>query len=296
MSTVLKLADAGRTDLDDLVDLDRYPIHVPESAALRVLIDATRDDLETAGCCILPGFLTPAGLARARADGTALAPKATFQQRMCNLYNSAPDPALPADDPRHLYFERTSGFVTRDMVPADTAIHRLYVSPAMKRFVAACSGAEEIYEYADPFAGLVFNVLPPGTRQPWHYDTNELVTTIMTQAPESGGAFEFCPGIRTPGNENLAGVARVLRGEDDDRIRRLWLRPGDLQLFRGRYALHQVAEVAGRRARHTAVFGYANRPGVVGPLERTRQLYGRVAEIHVLADRERRGSGDGLIH
>lgn len=296
MSTAMKLADAGRTDLEDLVDLDRYPIHQPDSPSLAELIEATRRDLESEGCSILPGFLTRSGLDKARSEGAVLAPKATFQQRMCNLYCSAPDPSLPDDDPRHLYFERTSGFVTRDMIPADTAIHRLYVAPGMKRFVAACSGADEIYEYADPFAGLVFNVLPPGTRQPWHYDTNELVTTIMTQAPESGGTFQFCPGIRTPGNENLEGVARVLRGEDDERIRRINLRPGDLQLFQGRYALHQVAQVTGNRARHTAVFGYAERPGVVGPLERTRQLYGRVAEVHVLADQDRQGSNDGLIH
>lgn len=296
MSAVMKLADAGHTDLDDLVDLARYPIHDPEAPALRALVAATRADLETSGCCVLPGFLTAEGLTKAAAEGTALAPKAFFRRLMCNIYNSAPDPSLPADDPRHLYFERTSGFVSRDMIPADTAIHRLYVSPAMKQFVAACSGADEIYEYADPFAGLVFNVLPPGTRQPWHYDTNELVTTIMTQAPEAGGAFEFCPGIRTPGDENLAGVARVLRGEDDARIRRIRLRPGDLQLFRGRYALHQVAEVQGPRARHTAVFGYANRPGLVGPLERTRQLYGRVAEAHMLADRAQQRANDGLIY
>lgn len=296
MSTATKLADAGQTDLGDLVDLERYPVHDPDSPAWETLIADVRSDLQSVGCSVLPGFLHPAGLETAREQGAALAPKATFQQRLCNLYNSAPDPDLPADDPRHLYFERTSGFVTRDMIPADTAIHRLYVSPGMKFFVAACTGMEEIYEYADPFAGLVFNVLPPGTRQPWHYDTNELVTTVMTQAPESGGAFEYCPGIRAPGDENLTGVARVLRGEEHDRVHRLHLRPGDLQLFHGRYALHQVAEVGGGRARHTAVFGYANRPGLVGPLERTRQLYGRIAEVHVLADREKRGSNDGLIH
>lgn len=296
MSAAMKLADAGQTDLADLVNLDRYPIHDPDSPVWAGLIEGIRRDLQSVGCSVLPGFLTDTGLETARDQGAVLSPKATFQRRMCNLYNSAPDPSLPDDDPRHLYFERTSGFVTRDMIPADTAIHRLYVSPGMKHFVAACTGTPEIYEYADPFAGLVFNVLPPDTRQPWHYDTNELVTTIMTQAPESGGTFEYCPGIRAPGDENLDGVARVLRGEDDFKIRRLDLQPGDLQLFHGRYALHQVAEVKGERARHTAVFGYAGRPGVVGPLERTRQLYGRVAEVHVLAERERRGSNDGLIH
>jgi hypothetical protein len=153
----------------------------------------------------------------------------------------------------------------------------------------------EIYEYADPFAGLVMNVVPPGSQQPWHYDTNEFITTIMTQEAEAGGEFQYCPNLRAPGDENLEGVGRLLRGEDDSPIRRLVLRPGDLQLFQGRYALHRVTRVAGGRERHTAVFGYATRPGLVGPLERTRQLYGRVAEAHILADRARQQSSDGLI-
>lgn len=295
MALDLKFADAGSNDLDDLVDLDRYPLDRPESPRLAEAIAAVVTDLEREGCAVLPGFLTAAGLERSRAQGREIAPKAFFRKGLCNIYNSAHDPGLPADDPRRLYFERTSGFVSRDVIPADHAIHRLYVSPALKRFVAACNGLEAVYEYADPFAGLVFNVLPPGTRQPWHYDTNEFVTTIMMQEPEEGGLFEYCPHIRRPGDENLAGVGRLLRGDDSTPIRRLQLRPGDLQLFRGRYTLHQVARVGGARERHTAVFGYARQPGVVGPLERTRQLYGRVAEVHILAERRQAEAADGLI-
>lgn len=290
-----KFADAGRNDLDDLVDLARYPIHEEGSPRLAELIAETRAELERDGCSVLPGFLTAAGLERAREEGSRMAPKAFFQRLMCNLYNSAPDPTLPEGDPRTLFFERTSGFVTRDMIPADAAIHRLYVAPAMKGFVARCMDEPEIYEYADPFAGLVFNVLPPGTQQPWHYDTNEFITTIMTQEAEDGGAFQYCPGIREPGNENLEGVGRLLRGEDTSALKVLDLRPGDLQLFKGRYALHQVSRVGGGRERHTAVLGYATKPGLVGPLERTRQLYGRVSEAHILAERARQQSTDGLI-
>ncbi len=295
MDAALKLADAGSIDLSDLVDLDRYPIDEPNSDAWRELVERTRADLAEDGCSILPGFLTAAGLERARAEGGVLAPKATFQPRMCNIYNTAHDPSLPDGDPRHIYLERSSGFVTRDMITAETAIQRLYQSPALKQLVAACVDRPEVFEYADPFAGLVFNVLPPGTQQPWHYDTNEFITTIMTQGAEEGGVFEYCPNIRSPGDENLSGVARVLRGEDPQKIKQLDLRAGDLQLFKGRYSLHQVTRVGGSRERHTAVLAYAAQPGVVGPLERTRQLYGRVSEAHILAERRRQQAADGLI-
>lgn len=58
------------------------------------------------------------------------------------------------------------------------------------------------------------------------------------------------------------------------------LRPGDLQLFRGRYSLHRVTEVRGKTARHTAIFSYSTRPGVVGSAARTRQLFGRTLSEH----------------
>lgn len=295
MTAMPKLADAAGAEIGDLVDLSRYPIDAADPQALAGLVERVRVELAEDGCCVLPGFLTAEGLAQARGEGAALAPKAFFRRLECNLYNSAPDPSLPAGDPRSLFFERTSGFVPRDMIPADAAIHRLYVAPALKRFVAACVGLDEVYEYADPFAGLVVNVLPPGTQQPWHYDGNEFVTTILTQEAEAGGEFQYCPDIRRPGDENLEGVGRLLRGEDTSPLRRLTLRPGDLQLFKGRYALHQVSRVEGGRARHSAVLGYAKQPGLVGPLERTRQLYGRVAEAHILAERARQDFGDGLI-
>ena len=71
----------------------------------------------------------------------------------------------------------------------------------MKQFVAACLGEAQIWEYADPYAGLVQNVMPPGTEQPWHYDTNEFIVSMMTQQPTAGGDFEYCPNIRSPEGE-----------------------------------------------------------------------------------------------
>jgi hypothetical protein len=139
-------------------------------------------------------------------------------------------------------------------------------------------------------AGLCVNVLPPGRGHPWHFDTNEFAVSLLTQPAEAGGVFEFCPGIRSPEDENLAGVRAVLEGEAgeatdaaDGTVRRLALRPGDLQLFRGRFSLHRVTTVEGTTPRHTAILSYSERPGVVGSVERTRQLFGRVLPEHLAA-------------
>ena len=127
-----------------------------------------------------------------------------------------------------------------------------------------------------PLAGLVATILPPGGRYPWHYDTNELVVTIPIQAPVAGGRFEFHRSLRAPGDENLGGLRAVVDGTYTTPPTIVEGAPGDLQLFRGRYSLHRVTAVEGAIPRHTLVLSYASHPGTIGPLDRTRSVYGRV--------------------
>lgn len=294
MSVRLPLADAECTDLGDIVDTERYPLHEPDHPRMRELIATCRAHLAGNGSAVLHGFLRPDALVQARAEGVALAAKTYFSTRKVNAYFTADDPSLPADDPRRVFMERTSGFVTRDVIPADAIVHRIYVAQAMKRFVAACLGEPRVWEYADPYAGLVQNVMPPGTEQPWHYDTNEFIVSMMTQQPEAGGDFEYCPNIRSPQGENYGAVGSVVRGETRAPINAITLQPGDLQLFKGRFSLHRVTRVAGGVDRHTAIFAYSQKSGVIGRLERTRQLYGRVSEMHLEAE-QRLVRADGLV-
>lgn len=274
-----QLADAETVDLSALVDTERYPLHDPRSPALEATIAKAREDLEREGCAVLRGFLRPERLAQMQAETARLAETAFYNTREVNAYFTADDDRLPQQDPRRLFMTRTSGFVTRDMIPADSLMQRLYVSQAMKQLVSACLGRERVYEYADPFAGLVLNVLPDGTEQPWHYDTNEFIVTMMTRQSDAGGRFEYAAGIRSPEGENFEGVEKVLDG-DRSRLTAIDLKPGDLQIFFGRYSLHRVTPVRGERERHTVIFAYAKEPGFIGRPERAQRIFGRMAPIH----------------
>lgn len=289
-----RLADAQTGDITDLIDTHRYPLHDCDAPELKALIEHARAALAEDGCCLLKDFLRPEALRAACEQGQSLSGKTFYSVRKVNAYFTEDDPALPNDDPRRTFKERTSGFVTRDMIAPDTVMQRLYVSPMMKRFIAACLGEAQIYEYADPFAGLVMNVLPEGTQQPWHFDTNEFIVSMMTQKPLGGGEFEYAPMIRTRTEENLGAVGRTVRGEDRSRVKVLTLNPGDLQIFKGRFSVHRVTPVEGPRERHTAIFAYSEKPGIIGRAQRTLQLYGRLSEAHLLAE-QRLVRSDALI-
>ena len=269
--------------VDHVVDLDHYPLLDPADPRWAELVNGVRAELAEDGCCVLADFIRPSWREQLRREGAAVAPLAHDDLAAVNVYNTAPDPALPADHPARISMHRGNAFVARDQIPPRSIVARLHTDPRFQRFIAACFGLDRVHELADPLAGLCLNVLAPGRQHPWHFDTNEFTVSLLTQAPEGGGEFEYCAQIRSARTENLPAVRAVLDGRADHLVRRLHLRPGDLQLFRGRYALHRVREVAGGTARHTAILAYTARPGVISTPERTRQLFGRLAPVHTAA-------------
>ncbi|WP_024877714.1 HalD/BesD family halogenase [Saccharomonospora piscinae] len=270
--------------VEQVVDTGRYPITEPGSAAWSAAVERVRAELEHDGCSVLRDFVRPSRHDDLRREGVAVAPDAHYDVEVVNAYNIDPGTPLPDDHPGRIALERRNAFVARDRIPPDALVHRLYTDPDFQRFLAACFGLPEIHELADPLAGLVLNVVRPGMDHPWHFDTNEFAVSLLTQQAESGGVFEYCPGIRSAESENVDDVRAVLTGGGEHLIRRLSLRVGDLQLFRGRFSLHRVTPVAGDTARHTAIFAYSARPGVVGSVSRTAQLFGRVTDAHRLAE------------
>jgi len=108
----------------------------------------------------------------------------------------------------------------------------------------------------------------------WHFDRSEFTTTLLLQAPESGGDFEYRTGLRSDDDPNYDGVARLLEGSDRQ-VETLRLAPGALNVFRGRNTAHRVTPVAGARERIIAVFSFYERPGVLFSEEERIGFYGR---------------------
>lgn len=280
--------------LHSAVDLERWPIHEPTSESYRAAVSRVRRDLADGGCSIIREFFRPDAVSSIRAEASGLIPHAHVNDIRTNPYSTRDDPSLPEDHPVRLFMDRSNAFVPKDHIPEDCALRRLYADPCFQTFVADCLEEDEIHEYADPLAGLVINLLGPGCQHPWHYDANEFIVSTLVQAAEEGGVFEYCPDIRSPGDENIAAVSDVILGRDRSRVRRLSLRAGDLQLFKGRFALHRVTRVGGSRPRLTGIFAYAKQPGFVSTIERATQLFGRATEVHHRVH-GRRPAHDGLI-
>lgn len=272
-----------------LINTDRYPLDRPQAPAYRAAVAAARAGLAKDGCARIGGFVRADQREGLAAETRSLVAKALFSREPYTPYGTPPDADFPEQHPRRRTHRTTSGNVTKDLIPEHYAIKALYHEQTLRAFIADCLQADEIYEFADPMRGLTINAMQDGSYLGWHFDANEFVVSLMTVRAARGGIFNYCPGIRAPGEENYAAVKAVLDGERG-LVRSLDLRPGDLQLFKGRYSMHEVTQVSGDR--HTVIFGYAREPGFIGSVDSTKRVYGRVMQEHL--DAENRRHADGL--
>ena len=232
-----------------IVDRARYPIDEPSNALTRRAVSEASAALASDGCAVVRGFLSEQGLQALLGEASEREGLAYYSpNKQCNVYLGDGDPGLPPDHPRNRLMERTNGFVTADRLGPGTSSHALYHWQPLSRFLADCLGKDRLFIYEDPVSNMIVNLCRPGQQFNWHFDTNEFTITMLLQSAKRGGLFEYVPELRTPTDECFAEVGKVLDG-DRARVRRLELNAGDLQLFLGRYSLHQVTRNEGARSR-----------------------------------------------
>ena len=203
---------------------------------------------------------------------------AHYTTNKVNVYFSKDDASYPKDHPRRFFMERSNGFVSGDKFPKNSIIKELYYSKILKEFIADCLNVK-MYHYADPLASLTINVNKPGDRFSWHYDTNEFTVTMLVQDCDEGGVFQYVPNIRNKENECYDEVLKLLKG-DQTRVKEIKLNEGDLQLFKGRYALHRATRAEGNKTRNLVVFTYTEKENVIGASYRSNELYGKTLDVH----------------
>jgi len=264
-------------DVRNLVNIADYPIHI-DGDKRNAVLKTVRDNLAHDGCAVLKNFLTADGIAALTQEADAVAGNAHRSYNRTNVYFTADDETLPANDPRRRFYDRSNAFIPADNFKSDGALRTIHDFDGFDRFIQDCFQEDAFYRYADPLADVIINMAVEGNGFPWHFDTNNFTVTLAIQNADGGGAFEYAPGIRK-GTENFSEVGRVLDGASD-LIKVLELEPGDLQLFRGRHSLHRVTPLIGTTPRYVAIFSYVEQPDMVGSPERTEQLYGRTLPIH----------------
>ena len=261
--------------MHDILDLERYPLHKPGSPDWLALVERCKADLERSGMFNLDNLVRTDALDKIVTEVRPVMDTLSFvHKRSHNIYFLKTISGLPDDHPALTRYETINHTVCADQIP-QSLITYVYEWAPLVVFLGATMGKAALYPMRDPLACLNVMSYREGEQLNWHFDRSEYTTTLLLQAPEQGGDFVYRTDLRSAEDPNYEGVARLMRGEDEN-VKTLKVSPGTLNVFRGRNTAHKVSTVRGQRERMIAVFSYYEKPGVMFSREEQIGFYGRV--------------------
>ncbi len=259
-----------------LLDLERYPLDQLESPLGLAMVERCRQTLARQGMFDLPGLLRPEAIRRSLAHARPLLASASFtHSRTHNVYFEDSVPGLATDHPALGKLQTTNHTLCADQIQG-SVLCEVYAWPPLAEFLAQVMDKPALYPMADPLASVnVMEYRDCESALDWHFDRSEFTITLLLQAAESGGAFQYRAEVRAPHDPNYDAVAQVLAGQDPA-VRTLVITAGTLTVFRGTNTLHRVTPVSGC-SRIVATLSYYETPGVRFSGAEQRGFYGREA-------------------
>ncbi len=259
--------------MNNLIDLERYPLDRLDSDAGQKLVLQCIEDLERKGMFILEGFMRgevidailPGLLER-------IAHESFTHEREHNIYFDDSVSNLPADHPALARVKTINHTLCGDQIADE--LRQVYLWPALAKFLAQVMQKPALYPMGDPLACANVMGYYESDGLSWHFDRSEFTTTLLLQASRQGGDFQYRHALRSATDPNYDGIARLMRGEDPE-VATLKLGAGDLNVFKGIDTAHRVTPPVGDQARVITVFTYNETPGRMFSDEENLGFYGR---------------------
>ncbi|MFZ0668553.1 MAG: hypothetical protein WAM97_22580 [Acidimicrobiales bacterium] len=265
------------TAVEELVDLERYPLFDLDAALAGAVIEDARAQLADVGFVELEGFVHPTGVAQLVADAEQLAGRAHHSVGVGTAYLEVPPADLPDDHPRRWKGRFGVQVVPYDVIPYASPLRRLYESDQVLDLIARIVGEESLYRYGDPFGALNLSVMGDGDELQWHFDQTDFVVSLAIQSADSGGDFEVAPFVRGDAHHAYDDVASILNGTANGNkpVTTIAMNPGTLLVFMGRNSVHRVSPISGTRLRHVGLLAYDTKEASTGSDLLRQSRYGR---------------------
>ncbi len=258
-----------------MIDLSQYPVSDLNHPDSRAFADRCRLQYQQTGLCMLPGFIKPEALQTLASEASTFSDKAYFCKSTHNAYLDDGDASAAKDDTANRQEETFVGSVAYDYIPEGSHLKQLYQWDPLKDFIGHVLGKSPFYRFADPFGACSINVFVEGGEHGWHFDESEYTVTLMLQAPETGGAFEYVPQIR--GREDEKEIVGAVLDGNRDGVVELPFTAGTLLIFGGNQTIHRVTRVSGKRPRLVPVLCYAEDPNLVNSESVRKLFWGRTS-------------------
>lgn len=255
-----------RHELNRLIDLDRYPIDRLDAPEGEALIARCQADLDRDAAATLPGFLRAEALAGLVTEAEGLIPGSRrFEKvpRVTYPQSDISERSALAAEVRAIKHLNANNQILNYQIPNNSDLRAIYLWPQLTEFVRRVRRVPTLHVSQCPHLALTMKAAFEGDTDGWHYDPNDGVVTLLLQAADQGGAFEYAPNIRSDGDQNYAGVKRLFEDPEAE-ARRVAQAPGTFTFFNGKNSMHRVKPVGPTtKPRIVAIFSYDQRPDQV---------------------------------
>jgi hypothetical protein len=243
-------------ELDKIVNLDKYPLMDQDFQ------QKCHAHFKSEGSLVLPNFLNQKAIDAIQHESAQNKELAYFTNDHHNIYLTPLDSEHPQDHPHNRLVLSSKGCLATDQIPNSSPLFGLYNADEFRGFLSKVLDEKTLHEYADPLSSINLNYADDGQELGWHYDNSSFAITLMIQAPDQGGEFEYVKDVRNAdsGEMNFAASEKVLNGETPAKT--LEMDDGTLVLFAGRNSMHRVTPVVGDKTRILVVLAYNSEPGI----------------------------------
>jgi len=257
-----------------LVNTDLYPVFdLTTDKSIRFFVDS-RAYYKAHGILAMPNFILPEALEEMAGDARDVEHLSFKKEKRHNVYLADDDPAFDDQHPRNRQLTTTNSTISDADIQPDGPLRTLYNSKELHHFIAHVTGKTGIYPYVDKYSPLNIGVSRPGETLVWHFDTSDFATTLLLQAADEGGEFEYIPHTRTVEDPAYERVAKLLEG-DRTGVEVFDAEAGTLVLFQGRQSIHRVAPIKGDKTRLVAILTYDEKPNQAMNAYTQEKFYGR---------------------
>lgn len=217
----------------------------------------------------LPGFVRPETIDAILAE-IEDAPTVS-NERLRTPYSWMYNLDFPPEHPRRALFRWSSQIITADAFAEDGPGCALFGCRELVEFVRRLLGYASLYPSVCPTLSVMASVLDEGDENGWHFDTNDGVVSILLQAADDGGHFDFAPYLRDESDENYQEVARLFDGQLEPV--RVAQAAGMFSLFLGRRSPHRVTPVRSTaKPRIVLLLSYDQHPGMAFTADMQRSV------------------------
>jgi len=168
-------------NINEIINLEKYPINDIGSLEYKELTNYTRKQLNEDGCCLLPNFIKPDSIRRMKNEVDKNLNKIYFTSDKHNPYFTKDDKTLPEDHPKRIFSVRQSGYLNSNDLETESDLNKFYDLEEMLKFTSDSLEVFPLHKWADPLGKNPYSVMHTDNYFPWHFDGNEFTLSILVQ-------------------------------------------------------------------------------------------------------------------